>query len=54
MGWSVPIKKLLTEEKIRVLKKMKAALSKLVSSCKEGEQQDGYPILEYLNEQGKL
>jgi MerR family mercuric resistance operon transcriptional regulator len=40
------------EEKIRALKKMKAALSKLASSCKEDEPQDSCPILEYLNEQG--
>jgi MerR family mercuric resistance operon transcriptional regulator len=41
------------EEKIRLLKKMKAALGKLASSCQEHEPHGGCPILEYLNEQGK-
>ncbi len=40
------------EEKILLLKKMKAALGKLASSCNENEPRDGCPILEYLNEQG--
>ena len=40
------------EEKIRLLKKMKAALGKLASSCKDHDPRHGCPILEYLNEQG--
>lgn len=39
------------EEKILLLKKMKAALGKLASSCKDHKPQQGCPILEYLNEQ---
>ena len=40
------------EEKIRLLKRMKAALGRLASSCKAREPQHGCPILEYLNKQG--
>jgi MerR family mercuric resistance operon transcriptional regulator len=40
------------EEKIGALKKMKAALGKLASSCNENAPLDGCPILEYLNESG--
>ncbi len=39
------------EEKILLLKKMKAALGKLASTCKDHKPQQGCPILEYLNEQ---
>ncbi len=40
------------EEKINALKKMKVALGKLASSCKDDEPRDSCPILEYLNEEG--
>ena len=39
------------EAKILSLKKMKAALGKLASSCKAQTPLAGCPILEYLNEQ---
>lgn len=39
------------EEKILLLKKMKAALGKLASSCKDHKPQQACTILEYLNEQ---